>query len=269
MRFEFRGAGPPDSERLDSAAPRRDPVSIDGVARPRTCQLHHAPRARERLRAMPLLRIAIIEDQHEIREGLASLINGTEGYQCTGSFRSMEEALARIGRDLPDVALIDIGLPGMSGIEGTRLLKERYPNLLLLILTVYDDDDRIFEALCAGACGYLLKKTPSARLLESLREAMNGGAPMSPEVARRVDQPVPAVPTAAARGLPTDPARSAPAEDARAGAQLHERRRRARRELQHHRLSHAEHLSEAAGALEVRGGGESAARAAGLKNPQH
>jgi len=133
----------------------------------------------------PLLKIAIVEDQREIREGLAALIDGTEGYRCTGSFRSMEEALAQIGRDLPDVALIDIGLPGMSGIEGTRLLKERYPKLLLLILTVYDDDNRIFEALCAGACGYLLKKTPSARLVESLREAMNGGAPMSPEVARR------------------------------------------------------------------------------------
>jgi DNA-binding NarL/FixJ family response regulator len=131
------------------------------------------------------LKIAIVEDQREIREGLAALIDSTEGYRCTGAFRSMEEALARIGRDLPDIVLIDIGLPGMSGIEGTRLLKQRYPTLLLLILTVYDDDNRIFEALCAGACGYLLKKTPSARLVESLSEAMDGGAPMSPEVARR------------------------------------------------------------------------------------
>jgi DNA-binding NarL/FixJ family response regulator len=131
------------------------------------------------------LKIAIVEDQREIREGLTSLIDGTPGYRCTGSFRTMEDTLAQIGRNLPDVALIDIGLPGMSGIEGTRLLKQRYPNVLLLILTVYDDDDRIFGALCAGACGYLLKKTPSARLLESLREAMNGGAPMTPEIARR------------------------------------------------------------------------------------
>lgn len=131
------------------------------------------------------LKIAIIEDQREIREGLAALIDSTEGYRCTGCFRTMEDALAQIGHALPDVALIDIGLPGMSGTEGTRLLRARYPNVLLLILTVYDDDDRIFEALCAGACGYLLKKTPSARLLESLKEAMNGGAPMSPEVARR------------------------------------------------------------------------------------
>lgn len=137
-------------------------------------------------RAGAPIRIAIIEDQRDIRQGLASLIDSSEGYRCTGCYSSMEDALAWFGRELPDVALIDIGLPGMSGIEGSRLLKERYPTVLLLILTVYDDDDRIFEALCAGACGYLLKKTPSARLLECLREAMNGGAPMSPEVARRV-----------------------------------------------------------------------------------
>lgn len=132
------------------------------------------------------IRVAIIEDRREIRDGLAMLIGGTVGYRCTGSYRSMEEALARIGSDLPDVVLSDIGLPGMSGIEGMRLLKERYPDLLLLMLTVYDDDERIFEALCAGACGYLLKKTPPLKLLESLREAFQGGSPMSPEVARRV-----------------------------------------------------------------------------------
>lgn len=132
------------------------------------------------------IKAAIIEDQREIRDCLAILINGTEGYQCTGSFRSMEEALEKIGFELPDVVLVDIGLPGMSGIEGIQLLKERYPQVMLLMLTVYDDDERIFDALCAGASGYLLKKTPPARLLECLREAVSGGAPMSPEVARRV-----------------------------------------------------------------------------------
>jgi len=132
------------------------------------------------------LKVAIIEDVRALREGFAILIDGTEGYQCTGSFRTMEEALAKIGFSLPDVALVDIGLPGMSGIEGVRLLKERYPDVLLMMLTVYDDDDRIFEALCAGACGYLLKKTPPARLLECLKEAVAGGAPMTPEIARRV-----------------------------------------------------------------------------------
>ncbi len=133
-----------------------------------------------------IIEVAIIEDQREFRECLAILIDGTEGYRCTGSFRSMEEALDKIGANLPDVALVDIGLPGMSGVEGIRILKERYPALLLVMNTVYEDDERIFDALCAGACGYLLKKTPPARLLESLREAVAGGAPMSPSVARRV-----------------------------------------------------------------------------------
>ena len=135
---------------------------------------------------LSVIKVAIIEDRREIREGLAMLINGTEGFRCTGSFRSMEEALAKISFELPDIVLCDIGLPGMSGIEGMRILKERYPHLLLLTLSVYDDDERIFDALCAGACGYLLKKTPPVRLLESLREAVGGGSPMSPEVARRV-----------------------------------------------------------------------------------
>jgi len=132
------------------------------------------------------IQVAIVEDQREVREGLALLIQSTEGYRCTQRFSSMEEALAGIGTPVPDVALMDIGLPGMSGIEGVRRLKERYPKLLLLMLTVYKDDERIFEALCAGANGYLLKKTPPARLLESVKEVVEGGAPMSPEVARRV-----------------------------------------------------------------------------------
>jgi DNA-binding NarL/FixJ family response regulator len=132
------------------------------------------------------IKVAIIEDRREIREALATLIGGTEGFLCAGSYRSMEDALAKIGSQLPDVALVDIGLPGMSGIEGLRILKEQYPGMLLMMLTVYDDDERIFDAMCAGATGYLLKKTPPARLLESLKEAVAGGAPMSPEVARRV-----------------------------------------------------------------------------------
>ena len=135
---------------------------------------------------MEVIKAAIVEDQTDIRSGLTVLINGTPGYRCTGSYRSMEEALAGIASKTPDVVLCDIGLPGMSGIEGIRILKERYPTLSLLMLTVYDDDERIFDALCAGASGYLLKRTAPARLLESLREAVSGGAPMSPEVATRV-----------------------------------------------------------------------------------
>jgi len=132
------------------------------------------------------IKVAIIEDQRDIREGLTTMLRFTDGYRCTDAYRSMEEALERIKSEVPDMALVDIGLPGMNGIEGIRLLRERYPQMLLLMLTVYDDDEYIFDALCAGASGYLLKKTPPARLIECLREAMDGGAPMSPEVARKV-----------------------------------------------------------------------------------
>jgi DNA-binding NarL/FixJ family response regulator len=132
------------------------------------------------------IKVAIIEDHHQFRECLRFLLDNTDGYSCVGSFSSMEEALEGISLQLPDVALVDIGLPGMSGVEGVKILKERYPSLHMLINTVYDDDERIFQALCAGASGYLLKRTPPARLLECLNEAIAGGAPMSPEVASRV-----------------------------------------------------------------------------------
>ena len=132
------------------------------------------------------VRVVLIEDLREVREGLTVLINGTPGFHCTGSHRTMEEALARLHRTQCDMVLTDIGLPGMSGIDGIRILRERFPDLPILALTVYNDDDKVFQALCAGASGYLLKNTPPARLLESIREVLDGGAPMSPEVARRV-----------------------------------------------------------------------------------
>jgi DNA-binding NarL/FixJ family response regulator len=132
------------------------------------------------------IRVAIVEDQRDIREGLRFLIDGTPGYRCAGAFSSMEEALPRIAPKSADVVLTDIGLPGLSGIEGIRILKEKHPDLKLVALTIYEDDDRIFEALCAGASGYLLKTTPPARLLECLQDVNSGGAPMSPEVASRV-----------------------------------------------------------------------------------
>ena len=134
----------------------------------------------------PIIKVGIVEDQRNIREGIGFLIDSTEGYQCTGIYPSMEEALDHLSEDLPDVVLMDIELPGMNGIEGIGIVKERWPALLIITLTVYDDDERIFDALCAGASGYLLKKTPPAKLIEGLKEAMQGGAPMSPEVASRV-----------------------------------------------------------------------------------
>jgi DNA-binding NarL/FixJ family response regulator len=130
--------------------------------------------------------VAIVEDTREIREGLAALIAGSPGFACTRRYASMEEALADLGPPLPHVTLVDLALPGMSGAEGIRVLKERHPSIVAEVLTVYDDNDRIFEALCAGASGYLLKKTSPVRLLESLTEAAQGGSPMSPQVAGRV-----------------------------------------------------------------------------------
>ncbi|MBK7705220.1 MAG: response regulator transcription factor [Acidobacteria bacterium] len=132
------------------------------------------------------IRTAIVEDIRNIREGLVTLINFTDGFACSGGYRSMEEAIPRIKGNVPDVLLSDIGLPGMSGIEGVKILKESYPDMTVLMLTVYEDDERIFDALCAGASGYLLKRTSPAKIIENIREAASGGAPMSPEVAARV-----------------------------------------------------------------------------------
>jgi DNA-binding NarL/FixJ family response regulator len=132
------------------------------------------------------VRVVLIEDMREVREGLAALINGTRGFSCAGSHRSMEEALHLIEGERPDVILTDIGLPGMSGIEGISRLRVSLPQVPILALTVYDNDENIFDALCAGATGYLLKNTPPARLLEAIAEVVGGGAPMSPKVARRV-----------------------------------------------------------------------------------
>lgn len=134
-----------------------------------------------------IIRVVIIEDQRDVREGLKLLINGSPGFKCVGAYRTVEDALNGVSQhETPDLILTDIGLPGISGIEGIKLFRERVPDTAILALTVYENNDKIFNALCAGATGYLLKNTPPARLLEALREAVSGGSPMSPEVARRV-----------------------------------------------------------------------------------
>jgi DNA-binding NarL/FixJ family response regulator len=132
------------------------------------------------------VRVAIVEDMRRTREGLRALIEGSHGLECSGAWSSMEEALAATFSPPPDVMLIDLGLPGMSGIEGIAEMRKRAPATALVVLTVYEDNDRVFRALCAGATGYLLKNTSPVKLLEGLREAVNGGSPMSPEIARQV-----------------------------------------------------------------------------------
>jgi DNA-binding NarL/FixJ family response regulator len=154
------------------------------------------------------VRLAIVEDQRALRDGLVVLFGGADGFALTGAYGSMEEALPSIEADPPDVVLADIGLPGMSGIEGVRRLKAKLPALQILMLTVYADNDHVFEAVCAGASGYLLKDTPPAKLLDALREMKDGGAPMSPEIARKVvemfQRVVPAPATAGHRLSPRE-----------------------------------------------------------------
>jgi DNA-binding NarL/FixJ family response regulator len=130
--------------------------------------------------------LAIVEDQKQTREGLVALIGGTPGFRVAGAFASMEAALRTLHLDPPDVVLLDIGLPGMSGVEGVLRLRDRFPTLQILMLTVYEDNEHVFQAVCNGACGYLLKDTPPGRLVDAIRELAEGGAPMSPEIARKV-----------------------------------------------------------------------------------
>ncbi len=133
-----------------------------------------------------MIRIVIVEDNRTIREGLTVLINGTEGLRCVAAYRECEKMLSRLQEDQPDLILMDIGLPGMSGIEGVKKVKEKSPETQVVMLTVYEDEDSIFRALCNGAIGYLLKKTPPAQLLESIHNAYEGGSPMSSQIARKV-----------------------------------------------------------------------------------
>jgi DNA-binding NarL/FixJ family response regulator len=130
--------------------------------------------------------VVIVEDDRATREGLAMLIDGTAGYRSVGEFRSVEQALGSAGTENPNVLLLDIHLPGVLGSEGIGPLKSRYPSVQILMLTVNADEDIVFESICNGACGYLLKNTPPARLLEAIGETHRGGAPMSPEIARKV-----------------------------------------------------------------------------------
>jgi DNA-binding NarL/FixJ family response regulator len=133
-----------------------------------------------------IIKVAIIEDNNTIREGLAALINGTGGYSCVGSYGDCESFLSKLPSTEVDVVLMDIGLPGMSGIDGIAKAKKIKPELNILMLTVYEDSQSVFKALCAGACGFLVKKTPPSRLLDAIKDAYEGGSPMSSLIARQV-----------------------------------------------------------------------------------
>lgn len=137
---------------------------------------------------MKTINVAVIEDDKGIRETLVRLLNASEGLNCVGAFASGEDALKKVAALKSEVVLVDINLPGISGIDVVAALKSRHPAMLFLVLTVYEDSTKIFQALAAGANGYLLKRVPPARLLESIRDVYEGGAPMSSSIARQVVQ---------------------------------------------------------------------------------
>ena len=132
------------------------------------------------------LNVGIVEDDASIRESVASLINTAKGFSCSQIFDSVESAIENISDPPPDVLLMDINLGGMSGIEGVRRLKSVFPQMNILMLTVFEENDKIFQSLCAGASGYLLKRTPPHKLLEAVAEVHQGGAPMTASVAKKV-----------------------------------------------------------------------------------
>ena len=132
--------------------------------------------------------VAIVEDSEQVRTTLERVINRAEGFRCVGTHANGESAVETLPQEQPDVVLMDINLPGINGVECVRRLKPLLPNTQVIMLTVYEDTENIFNALAAGATGYLLKRTPRAELLEAIRDVRRGGSPMTTHIARKVVQ---------------------------------------------------------------------------------
>ena len=132
------------------------------------------------------IKVAIFEDNDALRNSLVMLVDSASGMLCTGAFAHANKLLQNIELAMPDVVLMDINMPGLSGIEAVQVIKEKFASVQILMQTVFEDNDKIFAAICAGASGYLLKKTPAKKIIEAIREASVGGAPMTPSVAVKV-----------------------------------------------------------------------------------
>src|SRR5258705_4513851 len=132
------------------------------------------------------IRAAIFEDNNRLREGLSQLINGSQGFTCVASHPNCDNIVKHSTASQPDVVLMDIEMPGISGIEGVIKIKERFPEIKVLMETIFDDDEKIFDSICAGAEGYILKNTPPVEILKAIKEIMEGGSPMTPTIANRV-----------------------------------------------------------------------------------
>ncbi len=133
-----------------------------------------------------MIKVALFEDNKYLRNGLFQLIDGTSGFSCVGAFSNCDEVVEKLDKARPDVVLMDVEMPGVGGIEGVSLIKEHFPSMKVLMETVFDDEDKIFNAICAGADGYILKNTSPAGMLEAIKEIYEGGSPMTPSVANKV-----------------------------------------------------------------------------------
>jgi DNA-binding NarL/FixJ family response regulator len=132
------------------------------------------------------IKVVIFEDNTNLRRGLATLINGSEGFECAGAFGNCDKLIKNITDTKPDVVLMDIEMPGMDGIEAVKMLKPQFPEIKILMETIFEDDEKVFYSICNGAEGYILKNTPPAQILEAIREIHEGGAPMTPSIASKV-----------------------------------------------------------------------------------
>ena len=132
------------------------------------------------------IKVAVFEDNSNMREGLFQLINGSNGFICTGAFPNCDDLVKRIEKSNPDVIVMDVEMPGISGIEGVRQVKEMFPEIKVLMETIFEDDEKIFDSICSGAEGYILKNTPPVEILKAIKEVYEGGSPMTPTIANRV-----------------------------------------------------------------------------------
>jgi len=132
------------------------------------------------------IKVAVFEDNDQLRESLCQLINNVESLNCSGTFADANHIERKIGRSKPDVIVMDIDLPGMNGIDAVKIIHEKFPSIRVLMQTVFDDNDKIFAAIRAGASGYILKKAAPAKIIEAIRETYYGGAPMTPSIAEKV-----------------------------------------------------------------------------------